>query len=213
MSSSPTFTSTLVLCTSLLYWNIISRNVSHTNMCILKAIIVSAMAHYSIILHIRECSVFGQNYLCNIYSELLTDACGNIFVAFEVNDLLFHGEKLNFEMIYHHICHIILAVYMRHGCTLTVVCTILLLQDTSSIFLNLYLATKKENTRTCNALLCIFAFMFFMYRVVFASTIYVHYVANMEKDYTLLTFWSCAHGLQLFWFQKLVRKLIGRAVK
>lgn len=201
-----TFATGLTLSTTLLYWNLLSSRMHHTHMCIVKSVLVSGMSHFSIIMHSDICDLFTP-HICGLSSEFATDIAGIIFVAFEINDLLCHRNSLSREMIYHHICHICLAIYMRYKANLTVVCTILLLQDTSSIFLNLYTAIRNDYVVAKHVCMCVFAALFFIYRVLVSSIAYASCLYMRMSDPTLTVMWTAAHGLQLYWFKKIVRKI------
>ena len=116
-------------------------------------------------------------------------------------------QTLTFEMFFHHIVHIIMCLSFE--CDLAggdVVPTLLLMQETSSIFLNVFLVLRnREYSRhLIHASFGVFYVCFVLYRVL--GGFYVCTLCFQRYDMHLTVLVCLGYGLQLYWIKQITAK-------
>lgn len=160
----------------------------------------------------------------------LTEICGLLFIACEMADcvIIVVNRKLSVDNVLHHTTHLTLAWLLRGNCLhstfVGVTVAALATQETSSVFLNVFLLMRNRGADSGwlvrGAFVC-FAVSFYLWRLGLGTWNVHHYLAHTAEAPPLMPTWQVAllgcalavgNVLQWYWGVMVIgRKLVAIA--
>lgn len=153
---------------------------------------------------------FASNYAWYTGTSWIIEFTGIVFVSFEIADLCFLSTHniLILEYFLHHTIHIFLGFHILFQCNAGHLATVLLSQETSGIFLNLFLLLRNRlssKSLVTNILFVGFCITFAVWRVFFATLATVQHIL-IQNDITGM-FATAGCLMQWFWAMHIVKKI------
>lgn len=179
----------------------------HATICLAKAQVFATVAHVCIWRAVR-----GAHFRVDDGLAIAVDGCGCLFLSFEAWDLLVYQvrqPKLDREMIVHHALHIALGLWLGRHCHARLLPMAMLLQETSTIFLNVrFLCSPGSTLHAVSS--AVFAIAFVVYRNLLGwLPLYVLWRSGPAPmgavDAALC---AAAFAFQLRWGRLVVRKVV-----
>lgn len=130
---------------------------------------------------------------------------GANFFLWELIDLLFIGwyGLATPDVVLHHVLHIIMAPFVINATSYYYVGARMIAQETTNVILDVALFQRHRNKFASDAFFVMFAFMFFMYRVINMGAL----VFDSRHDFFILASIGPPYLIQLWWFRRILMNI------
>lgn len=129
---------------------------------------------------------------------------GTIFIAFECYDTCAHlltAPQWRADVLVHHVLHAIIGVHLLRACTedIAIPSLAMLVQETSSIWLNWMTMRREEGARDSARLCALFARTFYMVRLLIPPCLALEQTAAGTLPWTSAAAMLASFAMQLAW--------------
>lgn len=142
--------------------------------------------------------------------------CGHVtlgYFAVDLINIITKNNKNNVPFILHHIVFALIIVWMIYARVYHLFGNAVIFTEMSTIFLNSYYVTlhlsqkKPELKKFINVQMILFAFVFFVVRIVFLTWLVLNHSEIILNDFYLILSALFSLSLNYFWFYKLIKKI------